>query len=89
MDSGRRSVRGRTLLPGRTSIDGTQRNQRTVVTHYKDKGMTDPVPVLIERVDGDEVFAQLEREKVGRRWQIDTFAEGATVVVRLNLQLGG
>ena len=30
---------------------------------YRDKRMTEPVRVLIERVDGDEVFAQLEKER--------------------------
>ena len=55
---------------------------------YRDLGMTEPVRVVVERIEGDEVFTQLEREKVGRRWPIDTFVENATVVVRPNLQLG-
>jgi hypothetical protein len=56
---------------------------------YRDKGMTEPVRVVIERIDDDEVFTQLEKEKFGRRWQIDTFVENATVVLRLGLQFGG
>jgi len=51
--------------------------------------MTEPVRVVVERIDGHEVFTQLEKEQFSRRWQIDTFAENATVAVRLSLQLGG
>ena len=47
---------------------------------YLDKSMTDPVRVVIERIDGDAVFGQLEKEKVSRRWQIDAFAENALTV---------
>lgn len=56
---------------------------------YRDKSMTEPVRVVVERIDGHEVLTQLEKEQFSRRWQIDTFAENATVAVRLSLQLGG